>query len=202
MATKKTRTQIRLTPSPNRAWPLLSSVLHSDRAIDVNVAIMRTFVRLREILGTHKDLARQLAALERKYDSQFKVVFDAMRRLVEPPPTSQNVRLDFTIAKERQIGATFDGHVLSFNSRPCMFNFNPIHTDHHSRQNGVSVASRGAVNFKAAATTAWVRFSPPTFGVRNWYILRHDRLSQGLPISKGYRRSLVAAIFRWARFVT
>ena len=50
---------------------MLSSVLRSRRAIRVNIAIMRTFVRLREMLTTHKDLARKLAALERKYDAQF-----------------------------------------------------------------------------------------------------------------------------------
>ena len=64
---------------------MLSSVLQSDRAVDVNIAIMRTFVKLREMLATHKDLSRKLAALERKYDRQFKVVFDAIRELMTPP---------------------------------------------------------------------------------------------------------------------
>jgi hypothetical protein len=69
---------------------MLSTVLKSRRAIQVNIAIMRTFVRLREILATHKDLARKLEALERKYDAQFKVVFDAIRELMTPsPPPSQ-----------------------------------------------------------------------------------------------------------------
>ena len=54
-----------------------SSVLNSDRAIEVNVQIMRTFVKLREMLSTHKDLARKLADMEKKYDAQFKVVFDS-----------------------------------------------------------------------------------------------------------------------------
>jgi len=66
---------------------MLSSVLKSKRAVQVNIEIMRAFVRLREILATHKDLARKLAALEGKYDQQFKIVFDAIRKLMtEPEP--------------------------------------------------------------------------------------------------------------------
>ena len=61
---------------------MLSSVLRSKRAVQVNIAIMRAFVRLREILSTHKRLAQKLNALEEKYDAQFKVVFDAIRRLM------------------------------------------------------------------------------------------------------------------------
>jgi GAF domain-containing protein len=64
---------------------MLSSVLSSPRAVQVNIAIMRAFVRLRELLLTNADLARKLAALEAKYDSQFKVVFDAIRQLMTPP---------------------------------------------------------------------------------------------------------------------
>jgi hypothetical protein len=64
---------------------MLSSVLHSERAIHVNVEIMRTFVRLRAMLATHADLARKLAKLEKKYDAQFRVVFDAIRELMAPP---------------------------------------------------------------------------------------------------------------------
>ena len=64
---------------------MLSSVLNSERAVQVNIEIMRAFVRLRQMLASHKDLARRLEALERKYDSQFKVVFDAIRELMEPP---------------------------------------------------------------------------------------------------------------------
>jgi hypothetical protein len=63
---------------------MLSSVLNSDRAIQVNIAIMRAFVRLRQILSTHKDLARKLNELEKKYDAQFRVVFDAIRQLMSP----------------------------------------------------------------------------------------------------------------------
>jgi hypothetical protein len=64
---------------------MLSSVLHSPRAIAVNIEIMRTFVKLRELLATHTDLARKLATLEKKYDSQFRLVFDAIRELMTPP---------------------------------------------------------------------------------------------------------------------
>jgi len=63
---------------------MLSSVLNSDRAIEVNIQIMRAFVKLREMLSTHKDLARKLADMEKKYDTQFKVVFDAIRQLMTP----------------------------------------------------------------------------------------------------------------------
>jgi hypothetical protein len=65
---------------------MLSSVLHSERAVQVNIAIMRTFVHLRGMISTHKDLTRKLDALEQKYDSQFRVVFDAIRALMEPSP--------------------------------------------------------------------------------------------------------------------
>ena len=64
---------------------MLSSVLSSERAVLVNVQIIRTFVRLRQLLASHADLARRLADLERKYDSQFKIVFDAIRQLMAPP---------------------------------------------------------------------------------------------------------------------
>jgi len=64
---------------------MLSSVLDSERAIEVNIQIMRTFAKLRELLATHKDLARKLDAMEKKYDAQFKVVFDAIRKLMEAP---------------------------------------------------------------------------------------------------------------------
>ena len=64
---------------------MLSSVLKSERAIEVNIAIMRAFVRLRQILASHEDLARKLEEIETKYDEQFKVVFDAIRALMAPP---------------------------------------------------------------------------------------------------------------------
>jgi hypothetical protein len=68
---------------------MLSSVLHSERAVQVNIAIMRAFVKLREMISSHKDLAKRLNAIEKKYDAQFKVVFDAIRQLMEPPKTKR-----------------------------------------------------------------------------------------------------------------
>ena len=64
---------------------MLSSVLNSERAINVNIEIMRAFVRLRRMLASHADLARKLEALEKKYDAQFKIVFEAIRELMRPP---------------------------------------------------------------------------------------------------------------------
>ena len=69
---------------------MLSSVLHSPRAVQVNIQIMRSFVRLRQMIMSHEDLRLKLDALEERYDEQFKIVFDAMRRLIaedeEPKP--------------------------------------------------------------------------------------------------------------------
>jgi len=73
---------------------MLSSVLRSRRAVQVNVEIMRAFVRLRQMLASHEELARKLDALERKYDTQFKAVFDAIRNLMTPPTPSRR-RLGF-----------------------------------------------------------------------------------------------------------
>jgi hypothetical protein len=71
---------------------MLSGVLNSPRAIQVNIAIMRTFVQLRALLATHADLARKLEELEKKYDEQFRVVFDAIRQLMTPPePTRKGI---------------------------------------------------------------------------------------------------------------
>lgn len=68
---------------------MLSSVLNSKRAIGVNIEIMRAFVKVRELLGTHKDLARKLDELEKKYDSQFRIVFEAIREVMIPPQESK-----------------------------------------------------------------------------------------------------------------
>jgi hypothetical protein len=64
---------------------MLSSVLKSDRAIKVNIEIMRSFVSLRRMLSSNAELSRKVAALEKKYDLQFKAVFDAIRQLMAPP---------------------------------------------------------------------------------------------------------------------
>ena len=64
---------------------MLSSVLRSERAVAVNIQIVRAFIHLRRLLASHLELAKKLAALENKYDAQFKVVFDAIRELMMPP---------------------------------------------------------------------------------------------------------------------
>jgi nitric oxide synthase oxygenase domain/subunit len=74
---------------------MLSSVLASDRAVEVNVQIMRAFVKLREMISTHKDLARKLASLEKKYDTQFRVVFDAIRELMAPIVPEKKRKIGF-----------------------------------------------------------------------------------------------------------
>ena len=76
---------------------MLSSVLRSPRAVLVNVAIMRTFVQLRQLLSSHTDLARKLANLESKYDQQFKAVFEAIRELMKPPTAAQKREIGFHI---------------------------------------------------------------------------------------------------------
>jgi len=71
---------------------MLSSVLNSEQALQVNMAIMRTFTQLRAMLASHADLARKLDSLERKYDGQFRVVFEAIRDLMTPPaPTKKPI---------------------------------------------------------------------------------------------------------------
>lgn len=72
---------------------MLSSVLRSKRAVQVNIQIMRTFVQMRRVLAEHKELASKLDTLEKKYDAQFKVVFDAIRQMMNPP-----------LEKKRKIG--------------------------------------------------------------------------------------------------
>jgi len=79
---------------------MLSSVLRSERAIEVNIAIMRAFVKLREMLGAHKDLGRKLAALEKKYDDQFKIVFEAIAELMTPPEKPRR-KIGFEVKEKR-----------------------------------------------------------------------------------------------------
>ena len=80
---------------------MLSSVLRSDRAILVNIAIMRAFGRLRELLSTHVDLARKLEDLERKYDGQFKIVFQAIKELMGPPPGVPKRKIGFNSENQK-----------------------------------------------------------------------------------------------------
>ncbi len=63
---------------------MLSSVLRSPRAVEVNIAIMRTFVQLRRLMDTNRDIARKIEALEKKYDEKFAVVFAAIKQLIAP----------------------------------------------------------------------------------------------------------------------
>lgn len=75
---------------------MLSGVLHSPRAIAVNIEIMRAFVRLRSLIETHAELAEKLNYLERRYDHQFKVVFDAIRELMSPAQPPKKRRIGFS----------------------------------------------------------------------------------------------------------
>ncbi len=77
---------------------MLSSVLNSKRAIQVNVQIMRTFTKIREMLATHKELKQKIEEMEKKYDYQFKVVFDAIKQLIEQP---QKPRKNIGFKRER-----------------------------------------------------------------------------------------------------
>lgn len=65
---------------------MLSSVLRSPRAVLANIAIMRTFVKLRELMNSHRELAQKIESLERRYDGQFKVVFNSIRKLIDAQP--------------------------------------------------------------------------------------------------------------------
>jgi len=69
---------------------MLSSVLRSPRAVQVNIAVMRAFVKLREMMASHRELADKLKLMEKKYDAQFRAVFDAIRELMEPPDKPKN----------------------------------------------------------------------------------------------------------------
>ena len=80
---------------------MLSSVLHSKRAIQVNVDIMRAFVRLRQLLASHTDLARKLEELEKKCDAQFRIVFDAIRRMISGPTVTPRKQIGFHIRERR-----------------------------------------------------------------------------------------------------
>jgi hypothetical protein len=81
---------------------MLSGVLNSPQAIHANIEIMRAFVQLRGLLASNKELSRRLDDLEQKYDSQFKLVFDAIRQLMAPP--DQEKRKIGFVVKERQSG--------------------------------------------------------------------------------------------------
>jgi len=86
---------------------MLSSVLHSRRAIAVNIEIMRAFVRLRRVLSSNVHLARKLHEMETKYDGQFAIVFDAIRQLMAPPDEESPGRIGFRTRESARL--VFEG---------------------------------------------------------------------------------------------
>lgn len=94
-ASEKRNVRFRPNAFTEQGVAMLSSVLRSPRAVQVNIAVLRTFVQLRQMLASHADLARKLAALERKYDVQFKAVFDAIRELMKPLPAAERREIGF-----------------------------------------------------------------------------------------------------------
>ena len=91
VTSKGDRTGLRYSPMAftQHGILMLSSVLNSARAVQVNIEIMRAFVKLRQMLSSNAELSRRLNELEGKYDRQFKVVFDAIRQLMSPPPPAR-----------------------------------------------------------------------------------------------------------------
>ena len=79
---------------------MLSSVLRSPQAVQVNIAIMRAFVKMREVMLSHKELARRIDEMELKYDSQSKAVFDALRRLMAPPNPKDKHPIGYIISED------------------------------------------------------------------------------------------------------
>ncbi len=96
----------RLKFSPNLPYAftehgtvMLASVLNSPVAVQASVQVVRAFIRIREILASHRDLARKLQELEKKYDANFKNVFDVIRKLMTPPPPPSKKRIGFSPAE-------------------------------------------------------------------------------------------------------
>ena len=79
---------------------MLSSVLNSERAILVNIQIMRAFTQLRRMLLTNKDLKRKIEEMEKNYDKQFAIVFQAIKQLLEPPPAKPKPQIGFRAYNE------------------------------------------------------------------------------------------------------
>ena len=79
---------------------MLSSILNSRRAIEVNILIVRAFVRLRQMVAVHKDLLQKIEHMERKYDRQFQAVFEAIKRLMAPPEKPPK-RIGFQLREKR-----------------------------------------------------------------------------------------------------
>lgn len=80
---------------------MLASVLNSPVAVQTSIQIVRIFIRLRQAVAWHRDLARKLDALEKKYDAQFKVVFGAIRKLMEPPLGVAKRRIGFRVQADQ-----------------------------------------------------------------------------------------------------
>jgi hypothetical protein len=105
------RSQVVISGSGGRRYPpyafteqgvaMLSSVLRSERAVQVNIEIMRAFVRLRQILASNETLARKLAELEQKYDAKFRVVFDPIRQLMAPPE-KKKAQIGFSVQDSKK----------------------------------------------------------------------------------------------------
>ena len=97
MTSKTDRKGLRYPPMAftEQGVAMLSSVLNSQQAVDVNIAIVRAFVRLRRMVASNVELARKLEDLESKYDNQFKIVFRAIRELMTPSPTPTPKRIGF-----------------------------------------------------------------------------------------------------------
>lgn len=74
---------------------MAANVLNSERAVEMSIRVVRTFIKLRQILSTHKALIRKIEEMEKKYDYQFQVVFDAIKQLLEPPPEKQKHQIGF-----------------------------------------------------------------------------------------------------------
>ena len=81
---------------------MLSAVLKSDRAVQVSIAIVRVFVKLRQLLASHADLLRHLDELEQRYDEQFRIVFEAIRKLMTPEPVPPKRRIGFLVPEDRE----------------------------------------------------------------------------------------------------
>jgi phage regulator Rha-like protein len=92
---------------------MLSSVLKTERAIQVNIQIMRTFTKIREMLATHKNLKQKIEEMEKKYDYQFKVVFDTIKKLLEPPQTSRK-KIGFQVKEKDAVYKTKKGRIARY----------------------------------------------------------------------------------------
>ena len=82
---------------------MLSSVLRSKRAIQVNIQIMRTFTKIREFIASNKELREKLEKMEQQYDHQFRIVFDAIRKLLEPPAPPIHRRIGFNVIQKERV---------------------------------------------------------------------------------------------------